>query len=107
MRCKRQNQTYFVPVDRTDSFLTIKQRLSSSHGTNEITKEPVLPPSRIMFYLTPAGEKELPDAGTISDHEIGNDQVIFAVFQKDNGQWEPIEVEGAAGAAKSAEESKD
>jgi len=72
---------------------------------NTIKAIPNVPSSSIMLYSTVSGDKELPDAGTISDHEIANDQVIFAVFQKDNGQWESIEVEGyeAEPEAKAAE----
>ena len=85
VRVKRKQQTYFIPVERTTSFLIIKEKISSACGTNAITSAPNVPSSSITLYANISGEKELPDAGTMSDHEIANDAIIYAVFEGDKG----------------------
>ena len=48
-----------------------------------------------MFYsCVGEGSKELPDNGTISDHEIVSDQILYTVFKKEGREdWEPIQVQ--------------
>jgi hypothetical protein len=94
---KHKNQTFFLPCSRTDSFLTLKTSLSAALGVNTIKAAPNVPPTSIMFYTNSSAEKELPDIGTIQDHEIVNDGIIYAVFCDEKGVWETIEVEGGGG----------
>ena len=88
----------FVPVDRSDSFQKVKDFISDALGQNTIKAVANVPASSITLYSTVTGEKELPSAGTISDHEIGNDAIIFVVFD-----GEKIDVEGPAGVVAVAE----
>ena len=101
LRVKRARETYFIPVERHSSFQSVKETISKICGENEITKENVVDPAAITLYKGPyatEGMKELPNNGTVSDHEVANDSIIFAQF---NG--EKMEVEGMSGESKEAD----
>ena len=57
-----------------------------------------VPPSQMRLYLNDKGADPLPDVATISDHDIGNDAVLYVVFRKegaaadDEDGWESIDV---------------
>ena len=85
---KRKNQTFFVPVVRSSSFLEVKEAISSALGSSAITQAPNVASSNVMLYMTQDASKELPDSGFISDHMVENDAVVYAVFRPDGGSWE-------------------
>ncbi|GMH90168.1 hypothetical protein TrVE_jg8106 [Triparma verrucosa] len=88
---KESSQTFFIPCLRSSSFLSIKQQISEALGQNAITSSPNQSPSNIQLLLKiETGTKELPDLGTISDHMIENDSVMYAAFRKEGGSWEEI-----------------
>jgi len=90
VRVKRGTETFFVPVDRSTAFLTLKQTLAdiiSDANTSVASTSP----SDISLYKgdfssDPSQMKELLDGGTVSDHEVVSDSVIFMVLAKDNGK---------------------
>ena len=66
VRCKRQNQTYFVRVSKSSTVGNIKAEISESLGGNP-------EPEGIRVYLpsdkTGDRRDSLPDAATVADHE--------------------------------------
>ena len=74
------------------SFLEVKESISLSLGSSAITKSRNVESHNITLYTSIDGSKELPDAGFVSDHQIENDQVLYAVFRPENGPWESIDV---------------
>ncbi|GMI07197.1 hypothetical protein TrLO_g11048 [Triparma laevis f. longispina] len=94
IRVKHTNQTYFVPCTRSSSFLEIKEQISLANGKNAITAAINLEATNIQLLLPPTSDqpsKELPDLGTISDHMIENDQLIYTAFRKEGGSWEDVD----------------
>ena len=61
-----------------------------------------------MFYsCIGEGSKELPDNGTISDHEISNDSILYTVFKKEGREdWESISVQDLANHTSEARKEK-
>mmetsp|Transcript_11802 Transcript_11802/g.14717 ORF Transcript_11802/g.14717 Transcript_11802/m.14717 type:complete len:103 (-) Transcript_11802:96-404(-) len=86
IRCKRRNQTFFIHVEGSSTFHSVKNQISLAVGGST-------PPEDIKIYLPQkTAEEDLPDDGTVSDHEVGNDAVLNVVF-KDGEVWEDLEVE--------------
>eukprot|EP01035_Chromulina_nebulosa_P019185 gene19185-25031_t len=84
VRIKRKNQTIFLHVEPSSSFLQIKEKVSSLLRVE---------PNQIkLLFGSPDEEKELLDNATISDQEIKNDNIIYMIFSKEN-TWEKIQVD--------------
>ncbi len=84
VRLKRKNQTVFLHVEPSYSFLQIKQRLGETFNMDA---------SQMLLF---AGDKkkEFVDAATVSDQEIKNDDIIYMVFAKETGGgFEDIQVD--------------
>jgi len=64
VRCKRQNQTFFIHVSKSDTIKSIKERIGEAAGDE--------PNMRLLL-----NEKELADAGTVADYELVNDAEIM------------------------------
>jgi len=71
---KRKNQTYFIPVERPTKFKTIKERVSTACGMNEITSAPNVPTDAIILQMRDPengqAKDELKDEGAISDLQM-------------------------------------
>ena len=50
-------------------------------------------------------KRELVDAGTIADHEIKNDEIVYMCFMKDTGGWEEPSADSLVGLPDQAPES--
>lgn len=50
-------------------------------------------------------KRELVDAGSIADHEIKNDDLVYMCFMKDTGGWEEPSADSLAGLPDQAPES--
>mmetsp|Transcript_30674 Transcript_30674/g.45411 ORF Transcript_30674/g.45411 Transcript_30674/m.45411 type:complete len:104 (-) Transcript_30674:610-921(-) len=87
VRCKRQDQTFFIQCSRSDTFSRIKERVSNSLSGDTA-------PSDIKFFTNMTGDRELPDIASIADHEIENDDILFMVFRNGTGDddWEDVQV---------------
>ncbi|KAL3656612.1 hypothetical protein V7S43_018517 [Phytophthora oleae] len=77
VRVKRRNQTVFLDVQLTDSFLTVKEKLGSIFS---------LPPTSIQLWqgLNQKESKEFADTATLADHELQNDAVIYMCWKKES-----------------------
>lgn len=86
IRVKRRNQTVFLDVQLSDSFLSVKEKLGTLFK---------LPPTSIQLWqgLNQKESKEFADAATLMDHELQNDAVIYMCWKKENSdQWEELSV---------------
>lgn len=86
IRVKRRNQTVFLDVQLTDTFLSVKEKLGSIFH---------LPTTSIQLWqgLNQKESKEFVDAATLVDHELQNDAVIYMCWKKENAdQWEEVSV---------------
>jgi hypothetical protein len=93
VRCKRQNQTYFVRVSKSSTVGNIKAEISESLGGNP-------EPEGIRVYLpsdkTGDRRDSLPDAATVADHEIAVLYVVFRIEGKvgdGDDAWEDVKIE--------------
>ena len=75
VRIKRRNQTVFLHVEPSNSFLQIKQRLAETFN---------MEPAQILLYASDK-KKEFVDAATVSDQEVKNDDIVYMVFPKEAG----------------------
>lgn len=93
VRCKRQSQTFFVFVDKTDTVFYVKERISAALS-GEVS------PRKMRLFLTEKGSDPLPDSATMADHEVSNDGCLYVVLRKngmednddDDDCWEELEV---------------
>lgn len=86
IRVKRRNQTVFLDVQLSDSFLSVKEKLGVLFH---------LPPTSIRLWQGPSQKetKEVADEATLVDHELQNDAVIYMCWKKENSdQWEDLSV---------------
>mmetsp|Transcript_11294 Transcript_11294/g.10809 ORF Transcript_11294/g.10809 Transcript_11294/m.10809 type:complete len:112 (-) Transcript_11294:302-637(-) len=99
VRCKRQNQTFFVHATRLDTVFHVKEQVAIA-----TRKDIDISPRQIRVYTSPTDKASmLSDSATIADHDIQNDQCLYVVFRKDNSKdlsddndraWEEVEVQG-------------
>ena len=66
-----------------------------------------LPPDwmELGFSRSLQKKRELVDAGSIADHEIKNDDLVYMCFMKDTGGWEEPSADSLAGLPDQAPES--
>ncbi|KAF4318351.1 hypothetical protein BBO99_00007468 [Phytophthora kernoviae] len=86
IRVKRRNQTVFLDVQLSDSFLAVKEKLGTLFH---------MPPTSIQLWqgLHQKECKEFADAATLADHEFQNDAVVYMCWKKENSdQWEELSV---------------
>ncbi|CAI5710047.1 unnamed protein product [Peronospora destructor] len=86
IRVKRRNQTVFLDVQLTDTFLSIKEKIGLLFR---------LPSTSIQLWqgLNQKESKMVTDATTLADHEVQNDAVIYMCWKKENSdQWEELSV---------------
>ncbi|CAI5702048.1 unnamed protein product [Peronospora effusa] len=86
IRVKRRNQTVFLDVQLTDTFLSVKEKLGLLFQ---------LPSTSIQLWqgLDQKESKEMTDATTLADYEVQNDAVIYMCWKKENSdQWEELSV---------------
>lgn len=92
IRLKRRNQTVFLHVEPSNSFLQIKQRVAETF---------TMDPAHIVLVGSDK-KKEYVDAATISDQEIKNDDIIYLIFAKETGGgFEELQVDAFASSAES------
>jgi hypothetical protein len=83
VRVKRKNQTMFLHVDPSDSFMALKTRIGEVNAVD---------PSTIALYAKDR-VRELVDVATVADQEIENDSIVYMVYQKPNSEsFEEIDV---------------
>lgn len=82
LRVKRKNTTTLLHVEPSDSFQLIKQRIATLFSIE----------SHQVMLLGSDKTKELVELATVSDQELRNDDVIYAVFVKSGGTFEDVDV---------------
>ena len=94
VRIKRKHQTIFQTVNPSDSFLSLKEKISP------LVKEA---PEDIQLWASVDQQKELADLATLADQDIGNDAVVYMVFKLSNSEaFEPMDISVAVDTSSSS-----
>lgn len=77
IRVKRRQQTVFIDAFPSDTFLSVKTKLSAIFD---------MPTTSIQLWASPSSKeaKELTDIATLADHEIPNDGIIYMCWKKES-----------------------
>lgn len=115
LRLKRQNQTYFVVCQPSDTFGFLKEQVSLASGMaikpNQIRlmipqaakeskgpKPPMITSSgRSPFKAQPPLIVVEDDSATLEAHDLKNEMELFVVFQISDQEWEEVTVEELLG----------
>ena len=96
IRIKRQDHTYFMHVEPTDSFLSVKAKVAELNDRQNAGDVRIFNTDRSDYFE---------DEATIGDQQVPNDAVLFAVLKKGEGpeDFEAIEVQASMEPTKSGE----
>jgi hypothetical protein len=85
MRIKRQNQTYFITCNPTDTIRSVKQQIS-------LAAKGETPSDSMRLLLTNKDRTVLENDKTLAKYDIKSEDQLYVVFQMSENEWEPVQV---------------